>query len=259
MKPKSFGLFVTLCMLCMVVFAIHPGQAVATGIKVHVGDTLQYSGAASASYLMYGTSIFVNITNVDTYPVQGTLQYLSVNSNPDPSNPVTPVKDLVPFVVAVLPTWQAGPANSPLASIVPANSPMVTNWTTDNLIFNDTYNDIFADSARNVTTLTFSYNYTITSPSFEIQNIDSVCQYRWDMDTGVLLSYQINITNTEDFALDGYISMTLAKTTVWSLNTSTNIPAFPLEWIAVSSSLIVFALSIQLKKRLQKNMAHGGL
>ena len=133
---------------------------------------------------------------ISTYPVNGTLQYM-LSGGPSSSNPVTSGKNLTLFVVTVPSTWQAGPENSPFQGVVDPNSPFIVNWTTPNLIFYDPNNNVFANLVRNVTTLTFPYNYDI-NVSGRIQPVNSTCQYRWDMATGVLLSYYINITNTAD-------------------------------------------------------------
>ena len=56
-------------MLCLVLSAIYPGQAAtAPGVMVSDGDYLQYSGSASAAYIMYGTGIYITITDDQYLP-----------------------------------------------------------------------------------------------------------------------------------------------------------------------------------------------
>ena len=89
MKARSFGIVATLCALCLVITFIHPAQAAGSKVMVNNGQYMEYTGSASAAYQMYAASnktgddtytLYITITNNQTYPVRGTLYYLSTQS-----------------------------------------------------------------------------------------------------------------------------------------------------------------------------------
>jgi hypothetical protein len=248
MKSKKFELLFAFCMISLLIIISQPVRGAGASYSVPIGTTVAYTGSASSSYQMYSSSVTITVTDNTTYPLKGNLQYQSGNK------PTTPNADLIPYFVNAS-NWDVNATNSPFYGVpdVDPNSPFITNWTAEHLTFKDTENNIYNNQIRNVTYFHFSYNYTSQGDLFQAS-----CSYRWDMEFGVLLEYQINFTDFNDFAYDGSIDMAMSSTSLWGLPLGGGIAGYSPCFIALISTCIIAGLWIHMRKRNLSTTLKGG-
>lgn len=243
---KKYQILGLLCTFLFLYCALVPVKGQGTGVAVKAGDTITYSGSASASYRMYQNGIKLVITNADKYPVRGNL---TINNGKE--SPMTNEGDLIPYIAKVPSEWLVGSTNSPFYGYVESDSVLITNWTFENLDIGETA--IYADSERNTTKLTVHYQMTSQG---DLYNISMV--YRWDMQFGIILEYRCNITNLDDFALDGFFTLSLSETSLWKLETG-GIAGYPVESVIFSFVIISGIIVFSIRKKLKVAGISGGL